>query len=724
MTQQAVPAEHAWGIPLDGSTEDDPLLGCLMILARIENSQVTPESLVAGLPLDNHNLTPQLFPRAAKRAGFSARLVKRPISKISNLVLPAVLLLKNGRACVLDKIIENHTARIIQPDSGEGSCTVAIDVLADEYSGYAYFIKPAYKYDDRISASLIGQPKHWFWSTITASLKIYGEVIVAALLINIFALASPLFIMNVYDRVVPNHAIETLWVLGIGVIIVYCFDFIMRTLRGYFIDIAGKRADIILGAGLFERVMGMRLDSRPVSVGAFANNLHEFDTFRDFFTSATLTVLIDLPFVFLFIFIIWMLGGALATIPLTVIPLCFISAYAIQHRLSSSVDDLLKHSAQKQASLIEVLTGVETIKCLGAESVLQNRWERLSGTIASLGLRTRLLSTTAVNLTIFLQQFTTVAVVIFGVYLIGEGELSVGGLIASTILTGRALAPLTQAAGILSRIHQARTAYSSTDRIMNTPVERPHEKVFIQHKTLKGSIEFRNVTFRYPEQDIDALEKVSVKINAGEHVAIIGRIGSGKSTIEKLLLGLYLPSEGSILLDGIDNRQLDPVNVRRNIGYIPQDCFLFYGSVRDNIVMGMPHAEDHAILRAADIAGVTEFVNRNPSGFNMQVGERGERLSGGQRQSIAVARALLRDPPVLVMDEPTNAMDNTTEELFKRKLHETIAGKTLVLITHRASLLSLVDRVIVMDSGRVIADGSKENVLTALKHGQIRVPTQ
>jgi ATP-binding cassette subfamily C protein LapB len=468
--------------------------------------------------------------------------------------------------------------------------------------------------------------------------------------------------------------------------------------------------------------MGIRLDSRPPSVGAFANSLHEFDTFRDFFTSATLGTLIDLPFVVLFIAIIALLGGSLAVIPLAILPVCFISAYFIQRAMAGHVEKLLRHASQKQATLIETLTGLETVKCIGAESTLQRRWEQSSGTIASIGLKARLLSSSAINITIFFQQMATVAVVIYGVYLIGDGELSVGGLIAATILTGRALAPLGQAAGILTRLHQAKSAYSSTDLIMKTPVERPSDRVYVDRQNIKGNIEFKNVAFSYPEQTVQALHGISFRINAGERVAIIGRIGSGKSTVEKLLLGLYEPTTGSILIDGIDSRQLDPVQIRRNIGYVPQDSFLFYGSVRDNIVFGMPHAEDHAILRAAAIAGVTDFVNKHPSGFDLQVGERGDRLSGGQRQSIAVARALLRDPPILVMDEPSNAMDNTTEELFKARLKESLDNKTLILVTHRASLLSLVDRVIVMDNSRIIADGAKEDVLAALKQGSIRVP--
>jgi ATP-binding cassette subfamily C protein LapB len=722
MTTQTATAENLWEIPADGSTNDDPLLGCLLALAKIEHKSCTVDTLTAGLPLENHKLTPELFVRAARRAGMTARLVKRPLRKISNLVLPATLLLENGRACILDTITKENTATIILPESGTGVRQVSLEDLDAEYSGYAIFVQSAYQFDERTRDTLISRPRHWFWDTIAESWPVYGEVIIAAFLINVFALASPLFIMNVYDRVVPNHAIETLWVLGIGVTIVYGFDLLMRTLRGYFIDVAGKRADIVLSASLFERVIGIKLDSRPPSVGAFANNLHEFDTFRDFFTSATLSTLIDLPFAFLFIAIIWLLGGSLAVIPLATLPVCFMSAYFIQRSMAGHVENLLRHASQKQATLIEALTGLEAVKCIGAESVLQRRWEQTAGTIASIGLKARMLSSSAINITIFLQQMATVTVVIYGVYLIADGELSVGGLIAATILTGRALAPLGQAAGILTRLHQAKSAYSSTDTIMKTPVERPADKVFVDRQNIKGDIEFKNVAFSYPEQSVEALDKVSFRINAGERVAIIGRIGSGKSTVEKLLLGLYEPAAGSILIDGIDSRQLDPVQIRRNIGYVPQDSFLFFGSVRDNIVFGMPHAEDHAILRAAGIAGVTDFVNKHPSGFDLQVGERGDRLSGGQRQSIAVARALLRDPPILVMDEPSNAMDNTTEEIFKARLKESLGDKTLILVTHRASLLSLVDRVIVMDSSRVIADGAKDEVLAALKQGNIRVP--
>ncbi|UCC56234.1 MAG: type I secretion system permease/ATPase [Gammaproteobacteria bacterium] len=722
MTQAASVPKDAWDIPCDGSTHDDPLLGSLQIVTRILRSQRSADSLTAGLPLVNNQLTPELLVRAARRASLSARIVKRPLTGISNLVTPAILLLNNGRACVLDRILENGRARLVMPESREGVTEQPVENLAEEYCGYAIFLQPSYQFDERTRDTVIKRPQHWLWDTLSEAWPIYGEVLLASLLVNLFALASPLFIMNVYDRVVPNHAVETLWVLAIGISIVFAFDLLMKTLRGYFLDVAGKRADIILSAALFERVLGTRLASRPASVGAFANNLHEFDSFREFFTSATLTALIDLPFLLLFIVVIWLIGGSLAWVPLTVLPLSLLAGYIVQRSLAGKVQELMRHGSHKQATLVETLTGLETVKSLSAESPMQRRWEQTVGHIAGLGQKTRFLSSSAINITVFLQQMATVAVVIYGVYLISDGELSLGGLIACTILTGRALAPLAQVAATLSRYHQARASFQSINTLMALPLEQSPDRNFLDRPVIEGGIQFSKVSFSYPGQPVTALDDVSFRLEAGERVAIIGRIGSGKSTIEKLILGLYEPDDGAILVDGTDSRQLNPADLRRHIGYVPQDATLFYGTVKENIMLGMPYADDRAVLRAADIAGVTEFANQHPMGFDLPVGERGEGLSGGQRQSIVVARALLRDPPVMVMDEPSNAMDNTTEAQFKSKFSQWLGGKTLVLVTHRASLLTLVDRIIVMDGGRILADGPKDQVLEALKQGQIRVP--
>ncbi|ORU94309.1 MAG: ABC transporter [Cycloclasticus sp. symbiont of Bathymodiolus heckerae] len=702
------------------TSPDDPLLLALLSVCKVLHKPHSANSLTAGLPLVDNKLTPSLFVRAAQRVGLSTGLVRRPLAEISNLVLPAILLLKDNKTCVLiAKHDGNYT--IILPETDSGEKTVDLNTLEEIYNGSAFFIQVNHEFDARTSDSIIPKAKHWFWDVIYKSWPIYTEALAASFLINLFALASPLFIMNVYDRVVPNHALETLWVLAIGVTIVFTFDFIMKGLRGYFIDVAGKRSDVILSATIFEKVMGIKMENRPKSVGAFASNLSEFESFRDFLTSATLTTLIDLPFLFIFLGVIYMLGGSLALVPLAVLPLAILAGIAVQKPLKNTINELFKYSAQKQATLIESLSNLDSIKATGAEGQMQSKWGQNIGQISRLGLKSRFYSSIAVNLTAFLTQMASISVVIYGVYKISEGELTTGALIACTILTGRALAPIGQVDSLLTRYHQARTSLDTLTNMMSLPVEREHGKKYLHRPTFRGDIEFKNISFNYPEQPIKALDNISFKIKAGERVAFIGRIGSGKSTIEKLMLGMYEAQEGSILIDGTDIRQVDPTDLRRQIGYVPQDISLMFGSVKDNITLGSGYADDASILHAAEVAGVTQFVNRHPEGFDMPVGERGASLSGGQRQSVAVARSLLLSPPIFIMDEPSNSMDNSTEERFKKKLAAELNNQTLILVTHRASLLSLVDRLIVMDGSKIMADGPKEKVLEALKKGQIKV---
>ncbi len=563
----------------------------------------------------------------------------------------------------------------------------------------------------------------WLWGTLAQSWPIYAEVVLAAVLINAFALASPLFIMNVYDRVVPNRAIETLWVLALGALTVFLFDFLLRNLRGYFVDSAGKIADIKLAARIFEQVLGIRMAARPASAGAFANNLREFESLRDFFTSASLVTLVDLPFVIFFIAIVWLIGGPIAIVPTIAVPLVIAVGLILQIPLNRVVRRSFSEAAQKHGVLVESISGLETIKSIGAEGRMQREWEQYVGATASSATRARLLSALGVNFAAFAQNLVTVWVVIFGVYRIADGLMTVGALVACTIITGRAMAPLAQVAGLLTRYHQARAAYEALNQVMSLPSERPAQVRFVHRPELRGRVEFKNVTFSYPGQKFPALDDVSFAIGAGERVGLIGRIGSGKTTIEKLVLGLYEPERGAVLLDGTDLRQIDPADLRRNIGCVPQDVFLFHGTVRDNITLGAPFADDQAVLRAAQIAGVEDFLARHPLGFDLNVGERGESLSGGQRQAVAVARALLLDPPILLFDEPTSAMDNGAEVRLKQRLEAILAGRTLVLVTHRASVLSLVERLIVLDAARIVADGPRDEVLKALAAGRIRAQT-
>jgi ATP-binding cassette subfamily C protein LapB len=645
---------------------------------------------------------------------------------MTNVVLPAILLLKNRQTCLLIKIQENGVAQIIEPettsDTAAGVKDIPLNELNESYTNYAVFAQPTYQFNER-SAAATTQPveRHWFWDVIHKAWPVYGEVLVASLMINLFALTSPLFIRNIYDRVVPNQAEVTLWVLAIGMLIIFSFDFLMRIIRGYFIDVASKNIDVKLSSSIYEQLMGMPMSARPASVGVMANMVHAFESFRDFITSATISVVIDLPFIFLFLLVIGIIGGSLVIIPAISIPIVLAIAFFIQKPLNNLIQQTHRHSAEKHATLVESLVGVETIKTSNAEGHMQYKWERVIGVAAKIGVKIRLLSSLGINLSMFIQQLANIAVIIFGVYKIVAGDITMGTLIACTILTGRALAPLTALASLIIRYQESIESLQALDKIMQLPPERAIGKSLLHRPALQGSVEFQAVSFNYPEQPVSALTDVSFKIQPGEKVGIIGRIGSGKSTIERLILGLYHPTAGSILLDGAALNQIDPSELRHQIGYVGQDALLFYGNIKYNITLGAPYISDDAILRAAQISGVDDFVKLHPEGYDRQVGERGEKLSGGQRQAIAIARAILLDPAIVLLDEPSSAMDDRSENHFKNLIVPHLAKKTLILVTHKGSMLSLVDRLIVMDNGHLVADGPKESVIKSLAEGKIRV---
>lgn len=709
-----------WTIPPSRMAFEDPLLWCLATLAGLLGRPISTMALSAGLPLDNGRFPPELATRAMERAEMRSRLISRPsIRKINAVTLPCVLLLKSGGACVLAKLLPDGRARIQTPEGG-GARDVPLDELQESYAGYALFAQPEARLDNRTEDLKLIDAKRWFWGTILTFLPIYRHVILASLVVNLFAIASPLFTMNVYDRVVPNNAVETLWVLALGITLVFLFDFILRMLRSYFVDVAGKNADIIIASQLLQHVTGMRMDQKPQSSGTLANNLREFESLREFFSSSTLLAVVDLPFICIFIYIIFLIGGPLAIVPLVAVPLVLIVGYVLQFPLKYAVEKSYRESSQKHALLVEVINGLETIKFAGAEGQIQRQWEKLVGMTAESSGKAKLISALSTSFAGTASQLVTVALVVYGVYLIADGTLTTGALIACTTLVGRVMAPLGAVAAMLTRFQQSRIALKGLDVLMKAPVERGIEKAFIHRPQLTADVELREVVFHYPNSRSNALDAVSIRIKAGEKVGVIGRIGSGKSTIGRLVVGLYEPAEGAVLVGQTDIRQLDPADLRAKVGYVPQDNFLFYGSVRDNIVFGVPQADDAAVLRAAHIAGVTDFLRAMPLGFDLPVGERGMSLSGGQRQSIAVARALLLDPPILVMDEPTSSMDNSSEMTFKSRLAETIANKTVILITHRASMLTLVDRLVILDTGKVVADGPRADVLEALRRGQVR----
>jgi ATP-binding cassette subfamily C protein LapB len=687
----------------------DELLHCLEIITGLLDHQISASSLKAGLPLGPSGFGPDLLMRAAERFDFKTKIVTRNLSDISSLTLPCILLLKHRHACILAKV-RKGMATVCFPGKSREFVVIPLEELKKLYSGKAVLIT----YKPFLGTAREITPLNWFWDTLRIFRRIYFQVIISTMLINIFLLFGTLYAMNIYDRVLPNRAFDTLFVLSVGIFIVYVFDFILRMVRGYFIDIAGKNADVLLGSFLYEKILGLQFMHRPPSAGGLAHHLREFEGVREFFSSSSIVALVDIPFALLFLFAIGLISSSMVMVPVIAIILIVGASFMMQPSMKGSVQGLLSQMEYKHGILMESLTGLETVKSLNAEGKMLHRWERsVSGTSLAAN-RVYFLTLLSSNFIFFIQNAAYVFLIILGVFEVAGETLTVGGLIACTILTTRAIASMGSVVGLVARFNQSYTALKLLDIIVNLPAERPLGVHYLSREDLQGNIEFIDVDFSYPEHKLKALKNLSFKINAGEKVALIGRMGSGKSTIEKLILGLYHPNTGTILIDGIDLRQLDPVEVRASIGYVSQDVYLFKGTVRENIAFSSPLSNDKKVLRAAQIAGVDDFIRHHPLGYDMPIGEGGAGLSGGQRQAIGVARALINDPQILLFDEPSASMDPQSEfELIKR-LEEYVPDKTLILVTHRNTILSLVQRIIIIEQGHIFADGPRDQILKML----------
>jgi ATP-binding cassette subfamily C protein LapB len=693
----------------------DSLLRCLISVTSYHDRAASENELTAGLPLRDGRLTPELAVRAAERAGYAASIVKRPLAQLNPLVFPAILILKNGDACVVYRRIGRRKYEIFDPHT-QAMTRIATAQLKSSYAGGAILIKPDIRLTNREPEAIKLVRGHWFWGVVWRLWPSYLRVLLAACFINVLALASPLFIMNVYDRVLPNKALSTLWVLAAGMGLAVGFDLIFKLLRSWMIDASGRRADVLLAGRIYEHLLSIKLQNKPGTTGGFASHLREFEQVREFFTSNTLATISDFAFFGLFLFVIHLIGGPLAIIPAVGAAIVFVVGLVMQFPLRRAARENSSESAYRHSLLVESISALETIKMLRAESRLQSLWERLVGRTARTVEKTRRISGIVTTVTMSVQQLVTVGIVVYGAHLFDEGLVSMGAIIACVILAGRAVAPFGQFATIVARSQQSFAALSNLNQIMKMESERPEGKSFIAQPIKHAKIEFKSVKFSYPEQANPALNGLNFTVKPGEKVGIIGKIGSGKTTIGRLLAALYDVQEGAVLIDGVDIRQLHPHDVRGSIGVVNQDSDLFFGTLRDNLIMGNPTATDEELLEAARLAGVDDFAQRHPAGYDMPVGERGGLLSGGQRQAVALARVLLLKPKVVFLDEPSGSMDMASERLLIKNLKRALKpDQTIIVSTHRYSMLELVDRLIVLADGKIAADGPKEQVLDALK---------
>ena len=674
--------------------------------------------LFSDTPFDDEQPSLEEIENLAAKIGLEARQVSGLTFAQGSDDYPLMLVFDNGEALPLLESTPDGAVLVSLDSDGAGK-PVSLSELLPLRPRLVVSFSVLYLNQNEEAGVGFGaeiEKRHWLATALVPFWRSYAQVAVAALFINLLALASPLFVMNVYDRVLPNEAIATLWVLAIGVFGAVLFDLLLKAVRSALIDYAGRRADLKLSYLLFEKVLHATLASRPASTGEYASRVSQYEFAREFFTSNTLSTIIDCLFVFVFIFVIYLISGWIALIPATAFLAALLIGLVAQGRIGRTVSAATNEAAQKQSLLVEAISAIETVKSLRSERQLLRRWQELSKNAARTSERIKQQSAWAANATQFVQQMVTVAIVLAGAYQFAQGNVTSGAIVAAVMLSSRAVAPLGQIAMTLARMRQAMLSLRIVDMIMQQPEDRPASVGFVNREITSGSIAFRSVDFAYPDAEAKVLSDINLTIAAGEKVGIIGRIGSGKTTIGRLLIAIYAPQKGSLLIDGVDIRQYHPATIRSAVAFASQSADLFAGTIKENLLMAKPDATDGELIRVAKLTGVDEFVSRHPRGYDMPVGERGSRLSGGQRQAVAIARLLLRQPKIVFLDEPSSSMDLASErELISRLEPAFDESTTLIIATHRHSMLALVNRLIVIDQGKVVADGPKDAVIRQLQ---------
>ncbi|NDY94016.1 type I secretion system permease/ATPase [Ideonella livida] len=692
--------------------EDDPgpmLRESVLFLAQFFGTPVQAEPLQAALDARAGQSLQQTLDALLPLAGLVAThlppdAARRPTE------MPALVRGANGRVLVVlslkDGRCECHVPGI------EGVIWLETTLLGHELGGGVHWlaIRPQLHFDQRSLLYTLPETTRWFWDTFNRHRWMFRWALVGALALNVFGALLPFYAMSVYDRVIPNNAMGSLGVLTTAALGLIGFEFVMKLLRSHLLELAARRMDVALSAQVFTQCLRMRAANRPASGGVLANTVKDFESVRDFFASTTLTLLGDLPFVFLYLAVIALVSGWLVLVPLLLMPVLLGIAWWTRRRLAKLVEASMQASSQRTAHLFETMNGLDTVKALGAEAWSRRKWEGLTQAIAQNSLETREVSARQNYLQAAVLAVANIAVVAVGAWLAADGALTLGQIIAASMLTGRALGPMVQVAGLIVRWQQTRMSFEALDKVMNAPTDSASAS--LQAPPLKGAVEFREVRFGYPQLP-PVLDAFSLRIRPGEKVGVIGKLGSGKSTLLRLILNQYAPDAGSVLVDDLATTQLEPLSLRRQIGYVPQDVTLFHGTLRENIELGRVMLTDEPLLQAIRTACLDDIVQQLPGGVGTQVGERGERLSGGQRQAVAIARALLAQPRLLLLDEPSSMMDPATEQRLIKNLRS-LEESTVLLVTHRMAMLALVDRLIVMDRGRIVADGPRDAVLKAL----------
>ncbi len=705
--------------------DHDALLHSLVFLTRHHGKERSAQSLMDGMPVDGI-LGPDQAVRVMRAAGYHAGLMQRAIGDVNALLLPAVLLLKNGDACVLVKRLDTQRdgsplCQVVMPGAEFHTCTATEAELDSEYLGFALVATPLPEQGTQSNGqepSLLDPEGHWLWGTLRRFIPYYRSSMIASLLSNVLMLVSGLVTSVVYDKVIPHQAFVTLWALAAGAGIALLFDLVSRQLRSHLIDMAGKKADLIIGSLLFRQTLAVRMEHRPESAGSYAHHIAQVEVVREFFAGATLSALSDLPFIVLFVGMTFIIGGPLGWVLVLVIPLLVGLAVAIQASLRRAMSANLGHVADLQGVVVEAVEGLEDLKSTGGQGRFLQRYEGATAAAAETALKARWMSGWTSNISMIAQQGVTLVMLVWGVYLIHDGIITGGALIGAVMYGGRAIAPLNSVVGLATRYQGARAAMMSLDMLMNKPTEREKGRSYVTGHQVSGRIGLNDLSFAYPQAGDgpapEVLKGVTVRINEGERIAILGRIGSGKSTVLRLMAGLYQPTQGMVEVDGIDLRQIDPADYRQRVGFVSQEPRLFKGTLRDNVMMGRPNIDSRRLAEVARVTGLDRVIASHPQGWELPVGEMGGLLSGGQRQLVALARCLVTTPQILLMDEPTSSMDAQSEVMFLRQLKQAAGTRTLVMVTHRPAVLDLVDRIIVVDSGKVVLDGPKAAVLAAL----------